>query len=150
MKAWSPLTLGLAAGALALAASTGTLAYRKWRRPKDPAELERQRRLRLTRQGRIITGEIVDVVEAQGPTALLLVYRYDVAGVTYEVAQDVSRLLDVQALAGRPMGGTLSVKYEMRQPGNSIVISEEWSGLPEVQADGNIPEGRADASQSCG
>ena len=148
MKEWSPLTLGLAAGAAAILIAAGTLLYLRLRRPKDPAELERLRRLALTERGRIITGEIVDLVETQDPPALLVVYRYDVAGVTYEVSQDVSKLLSVQALAGRAIGGTLSVRYELKQPSNSIVISEEWSGLPEVKAGESYPAGKADSSQS--
>ncbi len=135
MNEWSPLTIGLAAGAAALLIAAGTLAYLKLRRRKDPAELERLRRLSLSRTGRIATGEIVGLEEPEssGSSALLLVYRYDVAGVTYEVSQDVSVLPAVAALARRLMGRPASVRYEMRHPSNSIVVSESWSGLAEIK-----------------
>ncbi len=138
MKEWSPLTIGLAAGAAGALASVATLVYLKARRRKDPAELERLRRLFLSHTGRIATGEIVGVVEPEGrdSSAVLLVYQYDVAGVTYEVAQDVAALPAVAALAGRAVGQTVSVKYEMKRPGNSIIISEEWSGLPDIKPSG--------------
>jgi len=130
---WSPLTIGLAAGAAAVLASAGTLAYLKLRRRKDPAELERLRRLFLGHSGRITTGEIIALVEPEGSSAVLLVYRYDVAGVTYEVAQDVAALPQVAPLANRAVGGISIVRYEMKHPGNSVIVSEEWSGLPDVK-----------------
>ncbi len=146
MKEWSPLTIGLVAGAVAILVAASALAYRRLRRRKDPAELERQRRLFLTRSGRIIMGEMVDVVEAKESGALMLVYRYDVAGVTYEVSQDVAMVIDAGILAGRAIGGILSVRYDMRQPSNSIVISEEWSGLPNIKPGTSglvLPSGQA-------
>jgi hypothetical protein len=133
MKEWSPLTIGLAAGAAAALAGIGALAYRKLRRRKDPAELERLRRLSLSRAGRIATGEVIGLVEPEGSSALLLVYRYDVAGVTYEVAQDVAPLAAIVPLARRALGGITTIRYEMKHPGNSIIASEEWSGLPEIK-----------------
>jgi len=58
----------------------------------------------------------------------LLVYSYAVRGVEYTTSQDVSRLRafvpgDVASL------GHISVKYDPRNPANSIVLAEEWSGL---------------------
>jgi len=136
VKEWSPLMIGLAAGAAAALASAGTLAYLKIRRRKPPAELERLRRLYLSRSGRIGTGEIMGLVEPEDASALLLVYRYDVAGVTYEVAQDVSALPEIAATAKLALGGISTIRYEMKQPSNSIVVSEEWSGLPTVKPSG--------------
>ena len=148
MKEWSPLTMGLAAGAAGLLIVAATLVYLKLRRRKTPAELERLRRLSLSRRGRIATGEMIDLVEAKESSALMLVYRYDVAGVTYEVAQDVAMLINVAVLAGRAIGGTLSVRYDIKQPSNSIVISEEWSGLPEIKPGGDAaPPRSAEAEQ---
>jgi hypothetical protein len=133
---WSPLRIACAAGAVAVLAGAGTVVYRKLRRPKDPAELERLRRVFLTQHGRIATGEMIDLVPEKESSALMLVYRYDVAGVTYEVAQDVAPLPSVAALAGRALGAIVCVKYEMKHPSNSIVISEEWSGLPDIKTRG--------------
>ncbi|MCL5006052.1 MAG: hypothetical protein M1404_05920 [Acidobacteria bacterium] len=138
MREWSSLTIGVVAGAAGVLAGAGTLVYLKLRRRKDPAELERLRRFSLSRTGRIATGEIISLVEPEGQnaSAVLLVYQYDVAGVTYEVAQDVAPLPAVAALASRAVGQEVIVKYEMKRPGNSIIISEEWSGLPDVKPAG--------------
>src|SRR5690242_20186067 len=83
-------SLAIAAGVLALA--VGALLRRG---RKTPEEIERERRLRLTKAGRIVDGTLTDVHELQadgrGPIQLL-VYRYDVAGVSYEASQDVTHL----------------------------------------------------------
>lgn len=130
MKPWSPLAIGLAAGAAGVVISAAAIAYVKLRRKKDPAELERLRRLSLGRTGRITAGEISGLMEPEGEnTALLLVYRYAIAGVSYEVTQDVSAMPVVAAQAGRLVGQDISVKYERQHPSNSIVICEEWSGI---------------------
>jgi hypothetical protein len=131
VKTWSPLAIGLAAGTAGVLIGTATIAYRKMRRKKDPVELERLRRVGLGRTGRIITGEITGLIDPESGQAapLLLVYRYDIAGVTYEVTQDVSSMPQIAARAGRLMGRTISVKYEMNRPSNSIVVCEEWSGI---------------------
>lgn len=134
MKTWSPLAIGLAAGTAGVLVGAGTVAYRKLRRTIDPAELEHLRRVGLARAGRIITGEITGLIEPEkGQTApVLLVYRYDIAGVTYEVTQDVSMMPQVAVQAGRLVGRTISVKYDMKRPSNSIVICEEWSGIRDI------------------
>ena len=58
----------------------------------------------------------------------LLVYSYAVSGVEYTASQDVSKLKmllpdDLASL------GHIAMKYDARNPANSIVMSEEWSGL---------------------
>jgi len=104
--------------------------FLRWRR-KDPAELEKLRRLSVNKCGRIIAGRVVDLVEAEtaGPKSSLVVYSYEVAGVTYEAAQDVSALPEIVARARVYTGRTASVKYDPKRPGNSIIACEEWSGL---------------------
>jgi len=101
-----------------------------WRR-KDPAEIERLRRLDIHKRGRISAGRIVDLVEAEtaGSRSSLVVYSYEVAGVTYEAAQDVTALPEIAAIAKFLPGRTASVKYDPKRPVNSIVACEEWSGL---------------------
>src|SRR5689334_6775321 len=70
------------------------LLSRKEKRPAE--ELERERRTALTRGGRIIDGNVIDVLEMEDEKTtrqtILLVYTYDVAGVTYEASQDVTYL----------------------------------------------------------
>jgi hypothetical protein len=121
-------------GALALAGAAAW-AVRQRRRRKDPAEVERLRRQDLNRRGRISAGRVLDWIDSEpGKSATcLLVYGYDVAGVTYEVAQDVSALPAIAAAGPQLLGRIASVKYDPRRPTNSIVASEDWCGvaLPE-------------------
>ena len=125
------LTFGLAsAGTLALGGWMARARFLRWRR-KDPAELERLRRLDINKRGRIGAGRIVDLVEPQtaGAKSALVGYSYEVAGVTYECAQDVTALPEIAAMAQHLSGQTASVKYDPERPANSIVACEEWSGL---------------------
>jgi hypothetical protein len=100
---------------------------------KVDEDVERRRRGELTRSGRIIDGNVIDVLELEenqgGRQMILLVYNYDVAGVTYEASQDVTRLRQFIDLYSCRLGLPASVKYDPHNPGDSIVISESWSGL---------------------
>jgi hypothetical protein len=104
--------------------------FQRWRR-KDPAELERLRRLDINRRGRIGAGRILDLVEPQteGAKSALVSYSYEVAGVTYEAAQDLTALPEIASMARFLSAQTASVKYDPKQPANSIIACEEWSGL---------------------
>lgn len=104
------------------------------RRNKKTAEqIERQRRTQLTLAGRIIDGNVIDVLELEQSESvrqmILLIYKYDVAGVTYEASQDVTHLRQFIDLYSCRLGLPASVKYDPHNPGDSIVISETWSGL---------------------
>ena len=61
--------------------------------------------------------------------ATMLIYQYDVAGVSYEASQDVTYLRQWINLHSCRLGLPTSVKYDSRNPGNSMVISEGWIGL---------------------
>src|SRR5271157_2198612 len=116
----------------ALAAITGyALLSRK--NKKSEAQVERERRAQLTLGGRIIDGNVIDVLELEddesGRQMILLIYTYDVAGVTYEASQDVTHLRQFIDLYSCRLGMLASVKYDPHNPGDSIVISEIWSGL---------------------
>jgi len=135
----------VAAGALRLGGRIVRALLFGWRR-KDPAELERLRRLDINKRGRISAGRIVDSMEAEaaGLKSLLVVYSYEVAGVTYEAAQDVASLPEVAAMARFLPGRTASVKYDPKRPANSIIACEEWSGLENrEQETGKREQGRA-------
>ena len=123
---FAPYLIG--AGALA---AVGVYAWTRGRR-KDPDARERERRLWLTTSGRIIDGTVTDVQEINhngaGPIQLLM-YRYEIAGVQYEASQDVTRLRQFIDVHSCRLGLPASVKYDPRNPGNSIVISESWTGL---------------------
>ena len=104
------------------------------RKPKTSAEQERERRLWLDGVGRITDGTVIDVqelaaAESQRTPATLLIYKYDVAGVSYECSQDVTHLRQWINLHSCRLGLHTSVKYDPQNPGNSLVISESWMGL---------------------
>ena len=125
------LAIGLmSARARALGARMARVQFLLWRR-KDPGELERLRRLDVNKRGRISAGRVLDLVEAEtaGSKSYLVVYSYEVAGVTYEAAQDVAALPEIAATAHLASGRTASVKFDPKRPGNSIIACEEWSGL---------------------
>ena len=131
----SPFQVGLAVVEALALVSAAVFTYLKLHRKKDPAEIERLRRMSLGQKGRIVVGEITGLVEPEGEsTALMLIYRYDVAGVTYEVTQDVSTMPAIAARAPHLVGRGTSVKYDVRHPTNSIVACEVWSGIRGISA----------------
>jgi hypothetical protein len=110
----------------------GVLALLR-RKPKGPAEIERERRTWLDNIGRITDGTVIDVQELAPQdghhAAVFLVYKYDVAGVSYECSQDVTYLRQWINLHSCRLGLPTSVKYDPHNPGNSLVVSESWMGL---------------------
>ena len=144
-KVWGIALAGTAATALA-----GVWAYRtlrRWRRP-NPEELERRRCRDVNACGRIVLGRIVELATPVpgDPTGPVLLYDYEVAGVTYEAAQDLSALPDIAAAAPFLPGQTASIKFDPKQPSNSILACETWCGLPILDshknpapADGQAP-----------
>ncbi len=121
-----PLLLGGAA-TLALA-----LVYALRRKRKTPEDLEKERRDWINTVGRITDGTVIDVHEVSSTgdgSAQMLIYQYDVAGVSYEASQDVTYLRQLINLHSCRLGLPTSVKYDPHNPGNSIVVSESWVGL---------------------
>ena len=102
-------------------------------KPKTPEEQERERREWLDRVGRITDGTVIDVQELAAAgnhhAAIMLIYKYDVAGVSYECSQDVTYLRHWINLHSCRLGLHTSVKYDPQNPGNSLVVSENWMGL---------------------
>jgi len=129
-----PLDLRASRNIAALAMGTAAVAGIAWyalRRPRPSAEeMERERRELLASTGRITDGSITDVPVQQDNSSaepLVIVYNYRIAGVTYECAQDVTSLAEHvrDVRADLP----IQVRYDMHNPGNSIVVSESWNGL---------------------
>jgi ribonuclease HII len=141
---WHELALVLAAMVVIAALAYAWLFGRK----KDSKEVERERRSYLNRIGRIVDGQVVEIVEraaeqdtdTRGRAAKLkamnktinhrmLLYSYSISGVTYEAAQDITGLEEQVCLervvAGQPVG----VKYDPSNPSNSILVADDWSGL---------------------
>ncbi len=102
------------------------------RKPKSAEELERKRREWLDTVGRITDGTVIDVQELPWEnqrTSTMLIYQYDVAGVSYEASQDVTYLRQWVNLHSCRLGLPTSVKYDPQNPGNSLVVTERWMGL---------------------
>lgn len=111
-------------------AATGYALMR--RKPKNAIDIERGRRDWLNTVGRITDGTVIDVQEVAidvNRPATMLIYQYDVAGVSYEASQDVTYLRQWINLHSCRLGLPTSVKYDARNPGNSMVIAEGWMGL---------------------
>jgi len=121
---------GIAAAGSAVVFGAYALLRRKSRTADD---LERERRVWLDGIGRITDGTVIDVQELAPEQArrgaTLLIYKYDVAGVSYECSQDVTLLRHWINLHSCRLGLHTSVKYDPQNPGNSLVVSESWMGL---------------------
>jgi len=121
------MTLGAKIGfACALAAALAALALWIARRMRaTPEKRERLRRLSIHTTGRLGDAFLTAVDEN------LLHYTYKVRGVQYEASQDISALRDRLPADPDRMIGMVGMKYLSKNPANSILICEEWSGLRE-------------------
>ena len=120
---YTAVELILAALAVVLVLALATLVYRAWQRSRvTPEERERRRRAWLVATGKINDAMLVEIREN------LVFYSYLVRGVEYTASQDLTRLVD-QAAVDFTGISALSVKYDPRNPANSIVVAEAWSGL---------------------
>ena len=87
-------------------------------------------------------GTVTDVQEIsanENPAVQLLIYEYDVAGVSYAASQDITQLRQFIDLHSCRLGLPASIKYDPRNPGNSIVIAETWTGLRTGYRAANTP-----------
>lgn len=90
---------------------------------RNPRERERKRRLTVSRHGRMGDGLIIDLHED------ILYYNYSIRGVDYAASQDVSTLREFLPEDPALMVGPVTLKYSSKNPANSILLCEEWSGL---------------------
>lgn len=122
--------LGAMAGGLALLGWGVTYWVRSHR--KTAEQIERERRQRLSQQGRICDGTVIDVQElasnGDGPSQYLI-YTYEIGGVAYEASQDITHLRQYIDIHSCKLGLPTSIKYDPANPHDSIVIAEEWTGL---------------------
>jgi hypothetical protein len=105
-------------------ALTGAAAWLIPAMGRTPGERERRRRQTVNAQGRTGGAMIADFRDG------VLCYTYDIGGVEYTAFQDVSALADrlppdPRTLIQRPA----TLKYLARNPANSILVCEEWTGL---------------------
>ena len=90
----------------------------------SPEDAERKRRLAVNAAGKRSRCEIVSF---DGKS---IFYTYSVAGITYGATQDVSGIPVRLPVNEEKILGQGSVKYDPRNAANSIVLCEDWSGLP--------------------
>ncbi len=110
------------AGVLALVGAI--FGYRAWKRSRiTPEERERRRRA-----GLVIRGKMGDatITELRGD---LVFYSYDVRGVEYIASQDLTLLKEYLPAELSVVVGSVSVRYDAKNPANSIILAEDWSGL---------------------
>jgi hypothetical protein len=62
-------------------------------------------------------------------TLTMLLYNYQIGGVDYECAQDITALLGVVDAAQVRAGFPCTVRYQPGNPQNSIVVAEDWTGM---------------------
>lgn len=110
-----------------IAVLIGLIVWRLVRHRPTVEELEKRRRLMVSRAGRTIEGEISDA------DSVRLYYTYSVRGVEYSATQDVTSLLEFLPCEPSRIVGEVSVRYLRNNAANSIVVCEEWSGLPACQ-----------------
>ncbi len=101
--------------------SWGVYRYIKGR--PSAAELERRRRVALHSRGKMGDANLLEFREQ------VVFYTYDIAGVEYSACQDLAGLEPLLPADRWSTIGPACIKYDPRNPANSIVLCEEWSGL---------------------
>jgi len=100
-----------------------------WRRSRiSLEEVERRRRAALNASGKMGDATLLEVREN------LIYYSYDVRGVEYTASQDVSALRAMLPSDPSAVNGIVYLKYDPRNPANSMILSEQWSGLRNPRA----------------
>jgi uncharacterized membrane protein YciS (DUF1049 family) len=118
--------LGVLVGVLlgVLVIMGAVMGVRAWLRSRISAdEWERRRRQLLLAKGKMGDANLLDVHDN------LLLYSYSVRGVEYTASQDISRLREYLPPDAASLAGHVLVRYDARNPANSIVLAEQWSGL---------------------
>jgi hypothetical protein len=113
----------LAALAVAAGLASGLAVRKLLRLRSTPAERERKRRLAVNSKGRLCDTTIVEVRDNT------LYYSYLIGGVNYMASQDLTSLRELLPADLGTLIGPASLKYLPRNPANSIVVCENWSGV---------------------
>jgi len=114
--AW-PAAVAILAGSI--------LSVIAFRRKKDPQDKERRRREFVRIRGRIIEGYVTGCRNGG------IEYNYRWQGIQYEACQEVIDLIG----PNHPhynFSGPVTVKFLASRPSNSIILAENWSGIPTV------------------
>ncbi len=90
----------------------------RFRRKKED---EASRFARLSKTGRITEGSVLDITADDQDRITHVFYTYNIAGVEYESSQKLTEEQTARP-AGYSPGSHIVVRYDPRQPGNSIVV----------------------------
>jgi hypothetical protein len=90
---------------------------------RTPEKRERKRRQEVNARGRLGDAFITEANDS------VIYYEYSVHGVHYTASQDVSGLRDRLPASPERLIGVANLKYSVKNPANSILLCEEWSGL---------------------
>jgi len=90
---------------------------------RNPKDKEKRRRLQVNQEGRLGDATITEVHENT------IFYEYSVRGVLYTASQDVAQLREQIPSDLERQIGPVTLKYSPRNPANSIILCEAWSGL---------------------
>jgi hypothetical protein len=104
----------------------GIAIFLIFRKRVTPEERERRRRLTVNYHRRGIEGFITEAASE------ISHFQSELRSVTYVASQDVSALHEYLPPDPSRLIGPVSVRFEPRNPANSIVVCEEWSGLPAI------------------
>ena len=110
-------------GVLVVAGAVGWGLLSHYKNRPTPADLERRRRAMINAHGKMGDAQIVEVQNG------VAIYSYEVRGVEYTTSQDLSAVQTTVPSDPWSRVGAASVKYDPRNPANSIIVSEKWSGI---------------------
>ena len=88
---------------------------------RKKSEDEPSRIARLSRTGRMADGKIIDAVSDNDGRITQVTYTYMLAGVLYESSQELDALQQQRSIDYAP-GKQIVIRYDPRQPANSIVV----------------------------
>ena len=117
-EAWKIVGLALVASLLVAGG-----AFVIFQRRNTPERRELKRRFNVNSLGRL--GDAF-LLEASSES---IIYEYDVQGVNYNASQDVQLLSAYLPEQPDRLIGPVNIKYMTRNPANSIVVCEHWSGI---------------------
>ena len=130
------MPLSVITGLMCVAGGTALLAmWATVRSHLTPEKRERRRRFDLNVNGRLGDALLTEFHEDT------LYYTYEIRGVHYAASQDIGALREHLPDQPERLGGPVNMKYSSKNPANSILLCEEWSGL-------RVPRSRAAAASA--
>ena len=124
----------IACAAAGVAAAAGAAYWLLTRKRPTPDEIEQERRQMLFSYGRIVDGMLLDgfqIENESGDVRHMLLYQYEISGVSYQCSQDITKLVEIHDPARIKIGMPCSIRYQPGSPENSLIVAERWSGLRE-------------------